>query len=382
MSLAATTTASAERRDLLESLRETARVVLGRESASERVRGLLDDPVGHDPALWATMADLGWLGLHAPESLGGSGAGFGELAVVAEELGRHLTPSPFLGSAVLATSALLEAGDTPATREWVPRLCEGSAIGAAVLTGSDGAVGADTVDLRLGGGRLSGTAGYVIDAAAADLLIVGALSPDDSGDGVVCALPTSRGGIDMTPVPTVDATRRLATLTFADVEVRDAEILASGRVASALCGRLLDLAAVGLALDAAGGARHTLEQTVAYAGEREQFGRRIGSFQAVKHICANMLIAVEGAAAASSRAVEAVERDSTAVPEASSTAKSHALESYVAVAGDAVQVHGGVGFTWEFDCHLFLKRALLGRSMFGDTRYHRERLAALLDPRG
>lgn len=368
-----------ERRELIASLRETARDVLGRESDSDRVRELIDDPTGHDPALWKTMADLGWLGLAVPESDGGSGAGFAELAVVIEELGRFVTPSPFLGSAVLATSAFLGASDTDLARTWLPRLCDGSAVGTVALSGHDGRVGVDLLEMRLTGGTITGTAGYVVDAAAADVLVVAAAG--DSGP-VLVAVEADRDGVTVTPKATVDGTRRIATVTLTDVAVGNDDALVSGSGARDAYERLVDLASVAIALDAAGGARHALEQTVAYAGEREQFGRKIGSFQAVKHHCANMLIAVEGASAAAQRAVDAVEGDPASLPEAASSAASHAVESYVFVAGDSVQVHGGVGFTWEFDCHLFLKRAFLSRSMFGDTRFHRERLAALLDPRG
>lgn len=371
-----------ERRELLDELRSTVRALLERESSSARVRELLDDELGHDPALWKQMAELGWLGLAVPEDWGGSGAGELEAMLVAEELGRHLTPSPFLGSAVLTSRALLLARDDRVRDRWLARLVDGSARGAAALTGADGRVGRAVLGVhataKANAHRLNGEAGFAPDAVGADLLVVAA----DSSDGVVITvIEPGDAGVTVEAVETVDHTRRLATVSLDGVEVPPENVLAEGVHGVEVLRDLVTRGAVAVAADSAGGARRALELAVDYVKEREQFGRKVGSFQAVKHHCADMLIRVEGASAAVQSATDALEHEPAAVPAATAVAKAYAGDAAVAVAGDAIQVHGGVGFTWEFDCHLYLKRALLGRALLGDSRHHRETLASTLDPR-
>lgn len=369
--------------ELRASLRETVADVLDAASSSERVRALFDDPVGFDPDLWRQMGALGWLGLEVPERFGGSGAGFAELAVVLDELGRHVTPAPILGSTVLASAALVDSGREHLAEHWLPRLTEGQARGAAVLGDDSGRVGADRLGIRStpagASRRLTGVAGFVPDADGADCLVVAAR---EEGEVVLALLDALTPGISIEPVVTVDRTRRLATVRMEDVPLEDDAVLATGPQAAAQLDRLVARGRVAVAADATGAARRSLEQSVDYAKERHQFGRPVGSFQAVKHRCADMLIRVEGAAAAVADAVDALVDGPGRVATATAVATAYAGDATVAVTGDAIQVHGGVGFTWEFDCHLFFKRALLDRELFGDPRSQREVLAAGLDPRG
>jgi alkylation response protein AidB-like acyl-CoA dehydrogenase len=340
------------------------------------VRELLDDPLGFDPKLWGQMADLGWLGLLVPEADGGAGAGFGEIAVVLEELGRALTPSPFTASAVLATSALLLAGDADQRSRWLAPLAAGDRIATVALTGPSGRYEPDAVAVHAssarGGWRLDGTAAFVPDAGVADLLVVRAQTVDGEG---LFLVDQDALGVDVEPTPTVDHTRRLATVRFA-VEIDDTARIGpddATRVAAAL----FDRAVIALALDAAGGAAHILELTVEYVKQREQFGRPVGSFQAIKHKCANMLVWSQGATAAAEHAADTLDVDPDGSGEAAAVAGAYALDAYTRVAGDAMQAHGGIGFTWEHDCHLFLKRAKLDEQLFGDPSFHRDRLAQL-----
>jgi len=368
---------TADQLDARDGLRDAARSLLGRESSSERVRALLDDPVGFDPKLWEQMADLGWLGLMVPETDGGEGAGFGEVAVVLQELGRQLTPSPFLASAVLATSALILGGDEAQRREWLPALAAGDRIATVGLTGRSGRYTADFVEVTAtqtdDGWTLDGVTAFVPDAGVADLLVVRARSRQ----GELAVLVDPEGpNVRVEPTPTVDHTRRLATVHFDGVCVPGtAELGAIG--AASIVRALLDRATIALALDAAGGAARILEFTVEYVKQREQFGRPVGSFQAVKHKCADMLVWSQGATAAAEHAADIVDSDPAAVEEVAALAGSYALDAFARVAGDAMQAHGGIGFTWEHDCHLFFKRAKLDQQLYGDPATHRDRLARM-----
>jgi alkylation response protein AidB-like acyl-CoA dehydrogenase len=366
-----------EQDEAREALRAAARSLLARASSRERVRELLDDPLGFDPKLWEQMADLGWLGLLVPENDGGAGAGFGEVAVVLEELGRTLTPSPFTASAVLATSALVLAGNADQRSRWLAPLAAGDRIATVALTGPTGRYAADDVAVRAssegGGWRLEGSAAFVPDAGVADVLVVRARTED--GEGLFLVDQDARG-VTVEPTPTVDHTRRLATVRFSAVGVDETERIGPDDAAP-IAAMLFDRAVIALALDAAGGAARILELTVEYVNQREQFGRPVGSFQAVKHKCADMLVWSQGATAAAEHAADVLDLDPDGSGEAAAVAGSYALDAFAHVAGDAMQAHGGIGFTWEHDCHLFLKRAKLDQQLFGDPAFHRDRLARL-----
>lgn len=356
-------------------LRRAAAAMLDRRSPTSAARGLLTDPTGHDPALWAEMAALGWLGLLVPEHHGGAGAGLVEASIISEEIGRRIVACPFLGSAVLATSALVLGGTPDQQERWLPSLAAGDAIGAAALTGATGRLTASLpgVEVRHDGSRvqLDGTAAFVPDAHVADVLVIAA--HDAAGDTTLAVVERTTPGLSIERTPTIDGTRRLATLQLAGVTLDESALIPGDVI-----GLVLDRGVVILAADGVGAAREVLDRSVEYAKERVQFGRPIGSFQAVKHMLANMFVRTEAASAAVEGAAEAIDSRSQHAKRLAGVAASYARDAAVQVAGDAVQAHGGIGFTWEHDCHLFLKRTLLDAALLGDPGTHREQLAALM----
>jgi alkylation response protein AidB-like acyl-CoA dehydrogenase len=364
--------------EVRDDLRVVARQLLADKSSPARVRGLLDDPLGYDPGLWRSIADLGWLGLDAPEEYGGAGMGFEELAVVLDEHGRALGGLPLLSSIVLAAAALRVAGTEDLRRRWLTALVTGERRATVAIGPASDRPPADldvlrpmTMTERGSGWTVSGVARYVPDAVGADGVIVAAMSPEGP---TLFLVDADVGGLTVEPISTYDQTRRLATVRAEDVPVGPQDLLGPVGSAGALIGWLLDRAAVALALDSHGGSRQIMELAVEYAKERVQFDRPIGSFQAVKHRCADMLVSVESSRAA----VIAAARELSPTPPSDSPwpsiAKSHVTDAYASVAGDAILVLGGVGFTWEHDAHLFLKRAKLSQAWFGTSAWHRARI--------
>jgi len=361
----------------LEEIRSAVRTVLEREAPSARVRALLDEPAGYDPALWQTAVALGWPGLHIPTRYGGLGLPLAALAVVLQEFGRHLVPAPFFASALLASGALLAADNDALKAVWLPRFAAGTARGALVLTGASGAlhdlgltcqkVGADW--------RIDGTAAFALDAHTADLLLLCARHAD--GGRSLFAVPAGTPGVRVVPTPGVDQTRRLCAVQVDAVVLDAGAALVAPGSAAALIDHVVDLGALGLACDALGGGERVLQMITTYAGERVQFGRAIGSFQAVKHKCADLLLLVEGMRVAVEHAAAACVLGGSGMQEAIAIAKAYAGEAGVKIAGDAMQLHGGIGFTWDHDMHLYLKRACLNQQMFGASAWQRERLACL-----
>jgi len=362
---------NAEERD---ALRASARAMLDRSAPTASVRELLDHPVGFDQALWRDMAELGWLALLVPEVDGGAGAGFGEVVVIAEELGARLTPGPFLASAVLAISALVLGGSVEQRARWLDPLATGEAIGTVALTGPSGRLGDDALGVRCRDDgsalRLDGAAGFVPDAHVADFVVV---ATTDGRARRLALVETTIPGVDVRPTPTIDHTRRLSQLTFDDVVVD-----ATAAIDDTVFDQLVERAATVLAADGAGAAREILARAVEYSKQRVQFNRPIGSFQAVKHMLADMYVLSEAASVAVEGAAHALDLQPDAAPRLASIAASYARDAAERVAGDAVQAHGGIGFTWEHDCHLYLKRTQLDAALFGDTAIHRGRLAGLL----
>jgi alkylation response protein AidB-like acyl-CoA dehydrogenase len=359
--------------DELDELRASARNLFARESPASLVRALATSELGFDRELWARTVELGWAGLLVPTEHGGQGAGMVEVAVVAEELGRRVTPSPFLASAVLATTALVRGGSPEQQDRWLPALASGELLGTAALTGTRGYLAPDLLDAELEttaqGVRLTGAAGFVPDAHVADLMLVAAR---DRGHRRL-AIVERGSSVRIEVAPTVDHTRRLATVKFdGTVLARDA-ILARDVTESVVAYGVTTVAA-----DALGAAREMLDRSVEYAKQRIQFGRPIGSFQAVKHKLADMFVGTEASAVAVEGAAAALDADPTHAERAVGAAATHARDACVRVAGDAVQVHGGIGFTWEHECHLYLKRVKLDQALFGDPTAHREHLARVL----
>ena len=362
-------------------LRSAVRKFLIEVSPPEQVRAAMTSEPGYDPELWRRLAvELGLLGLVVPEEYGGSGAGHVERAVVAEELGRALVPAPFLASAVLAVDTLLACDDEAARAELLPALVEGQRIGTvAVAEGAgewDRAGGATTATERDGHWQLDGTKTFVLAGDVADLLLVYAATPTGPGWFAVNAPPDNPPvGLERTTLTSLDPTRRLARLRFTGVTARP---LASADPAAAL-ELVTDLASVALAAEQLGGMERAMELTVDYAKVRVQFGRPIGSYQAVKHGCADMYSAWEHAVSvvryAAWAADRAAEGDRAELAVAAELAQVYLGPAYFEVATGMVQYHGGIGYTWEHDAHLYYKRAKSSELLLGSPDRHRARLA-------
>lgn len=354
-------------------LRSAVRKFLLDQSPPEKVRAAMVSEPGYDRELWRRLAgELGLIGLVVPEEYGGSGAGQVERAIVLEELGRALVPGPFLASAVLAVDSLLACDDAAARAELLPALAAGERIGTlAVAEGSGGwdpSGGATTATERDGGWRLDGEKTLVLSGDVADLVLVYAATP--AGPGWF-AVDGSAAGLERTTWKSLDPTRRLARLRFAGTPARP---LASADPAAALA-LVADLAAVALAAEQLGGLERAMELTVDYAKVRVQFGRPIGSYQAVKHGCADMYSAWEHGVSVVRYAAWAADHDRAELPVAAELAQTYLGPAYFAVATDMVQFHGGIGYTWEHDAHLYYKRAKSSELLLGSPARHRARLA-------
>ena len=361
-------------------LRAAVRDMLDHASASARVREIIATPDGRDEYLWRLLAEMGLPGIEVSEEFDGAGARFGDLAVVLSELGAHLAGGGLFATAVLGVGALAAVPGHQRAAEWLPRIAAGTALASAALAAETGEP--DAPGLRAApaadGWLVSGASGYVPDADVADLLVLRALDPD-GGELLLAAGPGSPG-LTVTPTPMLDLTRRFSEITANEVQINAADVLASGRSAAITVRNLLDRAALATAADALGVAQRTLDMTVDYAKTREQFGRAIGSFQAVKHRCADMFVAVTTARIALEDALDAYDLNPATATAAVSRAKAYTCDAAAQVTEDGVDLHGGIGFTWEHDVHLLLKRARLDQALYGDSRAHRRRAADLAWP--
>jgi alkylation response protein AidB-like acyl-CoA dehydrogenase len=356
-----------------EELRRAARAFLADHSSSERVRIAMASELGWEADTWKRIAtELGWSAIAIPESHGGIGLGCADLVAILEEMGEALLCAPFFSTLCLATPVLLAGVDSAAAREWLPAIAEGRAT-ATLVADAHRPERAVTITAHAvaGGIALAGEAPLVLDGHAADLLVVAAR--DAAGAISLWAIAATVPGVERQLLPTMDATRRFAKVALHDVVVTDAACIASD--AAPALSRAFDSACVALAAEQVGGAQRCLDLSVAYAKERVQFGRPIGGFQAIKHKCADMMVAVESARSAAYWAACVVDEGGRDVSRAASLAKAWASESYWRCAADALQIHGGVGFTWEYDVHLHLKRARSMESFLGTPAWHRERVA-------
>jgi alkylation response protein AidB-like acyl-CoA dehydrogenase len=359
-------------------LKETAREFLARECRPERVRALMETADAHDDRLWQAIADQGWTGLLVPEEHGGLGLGLVEMAAVAEEMGRACLPSAFL-STLMAGALIERAGNAEQRARYLEPLATGE-LKATVALLEEGATW-DTGGVKLGarrdGGQLSltGRKLFVADAGVCDLLICVARD----GDGLAL-LPVERGasGLSVKPMPSMDGTRKVYEVAFEGVSVPAAYALgADGDARGALEGALR-VATTALCAEMVGGMQWLLDTTVEYAKTRQQFGRAIGSFQAVQHQCADMLLMTESARSASYYAAWALTEGDASASVAVSIAKAYCSDAYREVANRGIQVHGGIGFTWEHDLQLYYKRSKSSETLFGDATFHRERIAKLV----
>ena len=380
----------------LAELRASVRDFLAAKSAEQQVRAAIETEPGYDEALWWQMASqLSLPGLALPEEYSGDGFGFTELQVVLEEMGRALTPSPFLASAVLAAGAILAAGDEVAAKAYLPGIASGQTTAALAVAESAGlwsfgqlattarpagdgsasdssASDSSASDNKGGGWRLNGTKQFVLHGATAGLLVVAAHT--GQGPAFFAVQPGQAGAtLTRTALRTLDLTRPMAALQFSDTP---AMLIGAAGAAGPALDAVLDLAMTALAAEQAGAARACLEASAAYARERHQFGRAIGSFQAVKHKCADMLVKVELAQAAATEAARAAAGDPDAAPLPQAAAVAHAVcsESLMFVAAENIQVHGGIGFTWEHPAHLYFRRAKASQLMFGGPGFYFEHL--------
>ena len=360
-------------------LRDTARRLLGERSSSPQVRRLLDDTTGYDQSLWASMAELGWPAINISDEHGGMGASYAELAVILHELGRQVTPSPMLASIVLGAGALSASANDGLASALLPGVASGETVLAAALSNAAGSyeparasVGWSIAEASV---VLDGTARFAPDAHIADHLVV--VASDTSGSVTLALVDRRATGVTVDVEPTFDRTRRLCRVTFDSVAVGDDRLLAEPGHGAELHHRVVALGAIAAMCDAVGAAERILEISNQYAKERFQFGRAIGSFQAVKHHLANMFTDVEASRAAVVQAVDVVDNGGD-VRHAAAIAKSFAGPACARAAAMAIQVHGGIGFTWEHDAHLFLKRTRLDDALFGTAKWHRQHLATLL----
>jgi alkylation response protein AidB-like acyl-CoA dehydrogenase len=359
--------------DEQEELRAAVRRFLAEKSPETEVRRLMDTTEGYDPAVWSQMAEqLGLQSLTIPEEFGGSGFSYVELIVVLEEMGAALLCAPFFSTVALAANALLTSGDDAAKKTYLPGLASGETIGTLAITEDNGKwdfSGIELVATEKDGWVLNGHKMFVIDGHTANLIVVAARTLQ----GVTLfAVDGESAGLTRTPLPTMDQTRKQARLEFSDTP---ATLVGREGGAEAGLSKTLDLAAVALAAEQVGGAQHVLDASVEYAKTRIQFGRPIGSFQAIKHKCADMLLEVESAKSAAYYAGWAAAEDSEELPVVASLAKSYCSEAYFHAAAENIQIHGGIGFTWEHPAHLYFKRAKSSELLLGDPSYHRELLA-------
>ncbi len=362
-----------------EEFRRSLRRYFADHFDAKRVRQWMATDEGFDRELWRkTNAELGLSSIPFPERYGGQGFGFVELGIVFEEMGRRLVPGPYLSSVVLAGGAIRNAASEAQRKALLPGIASGESIACLALTEPDGRwdLGGIRMEARPEGRawRLDGTKSFVLDGHVADLVVVAARIPDSEGtDGIALfTVPGHAQGLRRTSLPTLDETRRQARLDFDGVEVEP--LGEPGRGAAGL-GKTLDQAAVALANEMVGSAQHVLDVSVEYAKTRVQFGRPIGSFQAIKHKCAEMLLSVETARSAATYAARAAALDTDELPIVASLAKAHCSEALLHCAAECLQIHGGVAFTWEHDAHLYLRRAKSSELLLGDAAFHRELLA-------
>ena len=368
-----------------EMLRTSARQFLERACPPDLVRRLSEDPQGYSPDLWQKIASLGWMGLALPESFGGSGTSFVDLTIVMEEMGRVLLPAPFFSSAVLGALTLLEAGSEEQRQQRLPRIARGNAKVCVALLEADGRYDPRGISLRaaIRGNRaaLNGTKLFVADAHLADSVICvartrGARDPES---GISLFLLDMRSpGIACTPLMTMDQTRRLCEVSFTRVGVTLEAMLGGRDTAWPVLQRALDKASVALCAEMVGGAERAMEMCLDYAKTRVQFGRQIGGFQAIKHKIADMKLLVEHAKSVVYYAAWAVDGDAAAAPRAASMAKAYCSDMYTKITADGIQIHGGIGFTWDHPMHLYFKRAKSSEVLLGDATWHRERTASLI----
>jgi len=368
-----------------ELLRNTARKFFENECPSETVRRLMETPEGINAELWKKLAEQGWLGLIYPEQYDGMALGLVDLVVLMEEMGRAVAPGPYFSTVLLGGLAILEAGSDAQKKEWLQKIAAGDkrvTLAWMEPTAQLGPAGVTLTAVEKGGKyTLSGTKLFVHDAHTADALVVAARTrPGAGADGVsLFLLPKGTKGLQVTLLPTMDQTRKLCEVACSDVTVGGDALLGAAGSGWAPLARVLDRATVALCAEMCGGAQKVLDMTVEYAKIRQAFGRPIGSYQGVKHRAADMLVDVENSKSITYYAAWALDEGSPEAPLAVSMAKAYVSDAFRRVSAAGIQLHGGIGFTWEHDLHLYFKRAKGSEFTFGDATHHRERVAQLVN---
>ncbi|MDO8433295.1 MAG: acyl-CoA dehydrogenase family protein [Candidatus Binatus sp.] len=361
-----------------EELRQTVRRFMQAQSTEQTVRRLMETDSGYDARTWERMAsELSLIGLAAPEKFGGAGYTAIELGIVMEEMGRELFCGPYLSTAVLATSALLRCADDAAKSRLLPAIASGKTIATVAIAEENGRYDIGAIAMRAARDgakwRLDGVKNYVLDGHCADVVLVAART--DRGVGLF-EVEGKAANFSRASLPTLDLTRKLARLTFNGTP---ATLISGDSDATAALNHVVAVGSAMLAVEQVGGAQRCLEMSVDYAKTRLQFGRPIGSFQAIKHKCADMLVETEFARSAAYHAIFcAAGDDENELQMASHMARSYCSEAYFRATADNIQIHGGMGFTWEHPAHLYFKRARASSILFGDPIEHRQELGALL----
>jgi alkylation response protein AidB-like acyl-CoA dehydrogenase len=366
-----------------EMLRRSARDFLAKECSSKVVRKLMESSDTYDEGLWKKVAGLGWTALGIPEEYGGVGT-FLDLVVVLEEAGRALMPGPFFATMGLAVPAIIEAGTEAQKKEALGAIAQGSARATLAFTEPSGRWDAGSVTLTAkpsgGGWQLDGVKQFVPDAEAADYIVVAARTRGEGEDGISLFLVKGRPkGMTVTTLKTLDQTRRWNEVRFDGIKLDADSLMGAGDKAWPHLKRALEWATAALCAEMVGGTQKVLETSTEYAKTRHQFGKPIGIYQAVSHKLADMLVLSESGRSATYYAAWAVDADAPDRSLAASMAKAYVSDAYRKVAGDGIQVHGGIGFTWEHDMHLYFKRAKSSEVTLGDATYHRELVAQSLD---
>lgn len=376
--------------DEQEMIRESAEGFLADVSDSAAVRAAMVSERGFDEALWQRLcSEMYWPAIHIPEAYGGLGLGFVELGILLEQMGRRLLCSPFFATACMATPALLLAADDQQKQRWLPLIADGSVTAALAFSSANGRAAEDVQATAVNEGDgfvLNGTLNHVLDGHGADLLIIAARLPGTVGKAGISlfAVDADHPGIERQMLPTMDQTRRQARIRLNGAYLDGQCLLGEFGAGWPHLERVLQLACIALACEQTGGAQQVLDLSVAYMQERQQFGRPIASFQALKHRAADMMLQVECARSASYYAAcvaqevldpEGDQQVAAELPTASALAKAQCSETFFHCASEAIQLHGGVGFTWEYDVHLYFKRARASESFLGLPAWHLGRIA-------
>jgi alkylation response protein AidB-like acyl-CoA dehydrogenase len=359
--------------DEQKQLRDTARKFLAEKCPPRAVRAVIDGKAPYDRDLWKDLAEMGFLGVAIPEAYGGSGAGHLELCVIAEEMGRALAPVPFSSTVYLAAEALLVAGSEAQKQKWLPVIASGDAIGTLALFEGKGNPQPEAIKLAASGGKLDGVKKPVADGAIADFAVVAARtgSTGRETDISLFLVDMKAGGVEARALANIDPSRNQAEVVFKNCK---AEPLGAAGEGWSLISQVLDRAAVLLAFEQVGGADRAIEMGRDYALDRIAFGRPIGSFQAIKHMLADMYVSATLARSNCYYGAWALSTNAAELPEAAAAARISATQAFAHCAKNNIQVHGGMGFTWEFDCHLYYRRANATALSLGSLSYWEDAL--------